>query len=83
MARPPADIAKIEEDGELAVLTLLLDSRTPWLWSIEELARELGSELHATDAAASLHSAGLVHRCNEFVFATRAAARFSRLVGGV
>jgi hypothetical protein len=82
MARP-ADIATIEENRELAVLTLLLDPRTPWLWSIEELARELGGELDADDAVASLHAAGLVHRCNEFVFATRAAARFSRLVGGV
>jgi hypothetical protein len=82
MARP-ADIATIEENRELAVLSTLLDPRTPWLWSIEELARELGGELDADDAVASLHAAGLVHRCNEFVFATRAAARFSRLVGGV
>ena len=82
MARP-ADIATIEENSELTVLTLLLDARTPWVWSIEELARELGSELDAHDAVASLRAAGLVHRCNDFVFATRAAARFSRLVGGV
>jgi hypothetical protein len=80
---PPPDIATIEENGELTVMTLLLDARTPWLWSIEELALELASKLDADDAVASLHAAGLVHRCNEFVFATRAAARFSRLVGGV
>jgi hypothetical protein len=78
-----ADIATIEEAAELAVLTLPLDLRAPRLWSIEELARELGSELDAGDAVASLHAAGLVHRCSEFVFATRAAARFGSLVGGV
>jgi hypothetical protein len=82
MARPP-DIATIEENAELALMALLLDPRTPWLWSIEELARELGGKLDADDAVASLRAAGLLHRCNGFVFATRAAARFSSLVGGL
>jgi hypothetical protein len=30
-------------------------------------------------ALVSLHAAGLVHRCREFVFPTRAAARFHQL----
>jgi hypothetical protein len=75
--------APSDEHSELVVLTLLLDEATPALWSLEELASELGDELHATDAVASLHGAGLVHRCDRFVFATRAATRFGRLLGGI
>jgi hypothetical protein len=77
------DDAPRDEHSELVVLTLLLDDSTPWLWSLEELARELEDELQATDAVASLHRAGLVHRAQQFVFATCAAARFSRLIGGI
>jgi hypothetical protein len=72
-----------DEHSELVVLTLLLDDATPALWSLEELASELGDELRATDAVASLHGAGLVHRCGRFAFATRAATRFSHLLGGI
>jgi hypothetical protein len=72
-----------DEHSELVVLTLLLDDATPVLWSLEELVSELGDELHVLDAVASLHGAGLVHRCGQFVLATRAATRFSRLLGGI
>jgi hypothetical protein len=75
--------APSDEHSELVVLTLLLEDATPALWSLEELASELGDEIHATDAVTSLHGAGLVHRCGRFVFATRAATRFSRLLGGI
>lgn len=72
-----------EEHSEGVVLTLLLDPDLPWLWSMDELGRELGDAVRAEDAVAGLHAAGLVHRCGEFVFATRSAAHFSRLVGGL
>jgi hypothetical protein len=34
---------------------------------------------HASFALGSLHADGLIHRCNEFVFPTLAAARFWQL----
>lgn len=65
---------------ERVVLALLLSSEGPGLWSVGELAQEVGSEVRAVDAVVGLHAAGLVHRCGEFVFVARAAARFGRLV---
>lgn len=46
------------------------------VWSVEELVAEIGRRLDTTDAVAALNAAGLIHRCGEFVFATRAAIRF-------
>ncbi|HEY8304522.1 MAG TPA: hypothetical protein VIG42_08040 [Solirubrobacteraceae bacterium] len=57
------------------ILTLLLSDRQ-CVWSVEELVMEIGRRLDTTDAVAALHGAGFVHRCGEFVFATRAAIRF-------
>lgn len=71
------------EHLELVVLTLLLDPEYPWVWSVAELGRQLGNALDAADTVASLDAAGLVHRCDRFVFPTRAAMQFSLLVGGL
>jgi hypothetical protein len=48
-------------------------------WSVAEVERELGEHIATVDAVASLQAAGLVHRCGEFVFATRAALCMDRL----
>jgi hypothetical protein len=37
------------------------------------LVLELGNPLDVEDALADLHGTGLVHRCSEFVWASRAA----------
>ncbi len=68
-----------EEAAQKGVLELLLspDSQRPW--SVAEIERERGDHIDTVDAVASLHAAGLVHRCGEFVFATRAALRMDRL----
>ena len=65
---------------EFGVLVLLLQAGAPSLWSLSELARELGCELAAARAVAGLHRAGLVHRCGEFVWPSRAASRFCELL---
>lgn len=67
-----------ERATDWAVLALLLDSDCA-PWSIEEVARSLGDEPTAVESLIRLHRAGLVHRCNEFVFATRPARRFEEL----
>jgi hypothetical protein len=67
------------EVTERGVLGVLMNSETPGLWSEAEVARELGDGLAVTDAVCALEAAGLVHRCQGFVFPTRAAARFDKL----
>ncbi|HEY5194385.1 MAG TPA: hypothetical protein VIJ39_11020 [Solirubrobacteraceae bacterium] len=47
------------------------DQQRPW--ALRELVLEIGSRIDVEDALARLHGAGLVHRCGEFVWATRAA----------
>jgi hypothetical protein len=61
------------------VLCLLLAAETQPIWAVAEVAREVGDKLATTDALASLQGAGLVHRCGDFVFATRAARYMDRL----
>jgi len=50
--------------------------QAPGLWSAEEVAREIGNPVATADALARLDGAGLIHRCEGFVFPSRAAARF-------
>lgn len=75
ISRMPADD---EERAEKGILSLLLASDSQRPWSIAELERERGEHLGTVDAVASLH-AGLIHRCGEFVFVTRAAVRMDDL----
>jgi len=77
--RSGADVAQADDNVERVVLALLLESRINGPWSMRELALEIGGELPATDAIRRLHAAGLVHRCEEFVWATRPATRFHQL----
>jgi hypothetical protein len=72
---PAAEIDQTEH----AILWLLLLSDPPGPWSVHEIALQLGSQVAAEDAVVNLHAAGLVHRCHEFVFPTRSAARFNQL----
>lgn len=78
---------RLHEDDLLqtAVLTILLDA-DPAQRSVDELVRELTAEPGdfarrdaVENAIRELVAAGLVHRHGEFVFATRAAARFDQL----
>lgn len=41
--------------------------------AVRELVLEIGDQIEVEDALAQLHGSGLVHRCGEFVWATRAA----------
>ena len=70
-----------EEDlrTQQAIIGMLVapDSQRPW--SITEVEREIGEDAMTADALAHLHAAGLIHRCGEFVFATRAAVQSDRL----
>ncbi|HMH58793.1 MAG TPA: hypothetical protein VK537_06405 [Galbitalea sp.] len=61
------------------ILGLLLTPDSQRLWSVAEVERETGEQLATADALASLHAVGLIHRCGEFVFATRAAFCMDRM----
>jgi len=71
--------AEQEVHDDTAVLNLLLHDtgRTPL--SVEEVIREIGRRINALDALARLHGSGLIHRCEDYVFATRAARRSREL----
>jgi hypothetical protein len=64
-----------EDDDRIdgAILGLLIDSPVPW--SVLEVEREIGDEIATADGLARLARAGLIHRFDGFVFATRTAAR--------
>ena len=66
-------VAEDEERVDAAVLALLLG--TDRLWSVEEVNREIGDPIEAADSLARLYGAGLIHRLEGFVFATRAAVQ--------
>jgi hypothetical protein len=65
------------EATEQGILTMLLANEV--LWSVDEVAREIGDRTATEDGIANLYGAGLVHRCGEFVFATRAAVRSAQI----
>jgi hypothetical protein len=65
-------------DGALLTSLLAADGQRPW--TVEEVEREMGDRLATTDSLMRLHRAGLIHRLDGYVFATRAALRGSQLV---
>jgi hypothetical protein len=67
-------VGEQDRKTEHAILTLLLSDRQ-CVWSLDELIAEIGRQLDTEDALGALKAAGLVHRCGEFVFATRAAIK--------
>ncbi|MGD1056312.1 MAG: hypothetical protein ABR992_02765 [Solirubrobacteraceae bacterium] len=75
---PP--VGRRSDELQFLVLALLLDRECRGPWSVDELAREVGFELGTSDAVVGLQAAGLAHCCGEFVFASRAASRFSQLL---
>jgi hypothetical protein len=61
------------------ILLLLLGDGEQRHWSESEIELEIGRHLPTVDALARLQAVGLIHRCGEFVFATRAAVRADAL----
>jgi hypothetical protein len=61
------------------ILNLLLDPNGPGLWTEDELAQEIANETAMTRSLAQLHTAGLIHHCQELVFPSQAATRFDTL----
>ncbi len=71
---PMHDQPNLDPDqADAAILGLLLEPDSQRPWSDDEIAREIGDRLTVTDGLARLAGAGLVHRLNSFVWASRAA----------
>lgn len=62
-----------DEMTDGAIFGLLSGSDDQRPWSVDEIARELGDHNRAVDGLARLYGSGLIHRCGESVWATRAA----------
>jgi hypothetical protein len=69
----PSSPTEYERHLESVVLGLLLTDH--WPWGLDEIARELGDNVAATDTVARLAAAGLIHRSDNLVFPTRTARR--------
>jgi predicted transcriptional regulator len=74
------DLEREESSADFGVLNLLLGDDTQRPWTVEEVARDIGDRLTADDSLARLYAAGLVHRLDGFVFATRPAGQAARLL---
>jgi Cu/Ag efflux pump CusA len=72
------DSAREEAHIDWAILNLIDEDN----WrprSIEEIIREYGNQLDALDSLDRLFSAGLIHRIDDFVFASRAPVRYHEI----
>lgn len=58
---------------EQAMLATLVSTEGHRPWSIHEMELEIGEHIAVIDGLRHLQSAGLIHRCHDFVWATRAA----------
>jgi hypothetical protein len=73
-------VAEREDIVDKAILALVLTPEEQRPWSVHEVELEMGDKLDTIDSLARLRAAGLVHRCGEFVFASRAALIAERLL---
>jgi hypothetical protein len=71
----------VEQDDRIdgSILAMLLDDDAQRPWTDDEVAREVGHANATLDSLGRLVAAGLVHRLDGFVFATRAAVHVRRL----
>jgi hypothetical protein len=58
---------------ESAIHALLIADESQRPWSIHEVTLEMDDAGATTDALRSLQGFGLIHRCGDFVWPTRAA----------
>jgi Mn-dependent DtxR family transcriptional regulator len=80
--QPTTDLIEQARSSEREILYLLSDPEDNQpLWSVEDLAREMENPC-VSDSLNALHRAGLIHRTSDgFVFASRAAVRYLKIVG--
>jgi hypothetical protein len=78
-AIPSPSIAEEDRAAEQAVMRLLLEERGPF--QVGEVATAVSGAIAAEDAIARLKRGGLIHECDGFIFASRAAVVSADLWG--
>jgi hypothetical protein len=78
-AQPTLTPAEADDQADASVLALLIEDDNQRPWAVDEVLRELGDELAATDALARLQAGGVIHRLEGFVFPARAALYYHRI----
>lgn len=73
------DPGEMSDEIQRLALFMLLARTSAGPCSLDELSRAVGDAEIAQLAVEGLHAAGLVHRLDEFVFATGPAVRFYEL----
>jgi hypothetical protein len=73
-------VADEERRADQAILALPLTPEEQRPWSVHEVELEMGDHLATVDSLARLRATGLIHRCGEFVFASRVALTAERLL---
>jgi hypothetical protein len=76
----PEDVPVSEEKVRRAILVLLVSSGSERPWSLGELEAEVDDPDAVQDGVRQLQGLGLVHRCEEFVWPTRAAVTADELL---
>jgi hypothetical protein len=79
---PDAEATPTKHDqktAESCILDRLTDAEDQRPWSLAELIRDFGDRLTTEDAISGLCASGLIHRCGELIFPTRAALRAVQL----
>lgn len=69
---PCVDVRTKEDTLRRAILGLLMQEGSRWPWALKELEAELGEPQAVQDVVRQLQGLGLVHRCEDFVWPTRA-----------
>lgn len=80
MSSEKATCANDEDRVDGALMELLLSPADQRPWTIDDLAREVGSMIEVEDGVSRLTRAGLVHRHDDLVVPTRAALRLVEVV---
>jgi hypothetical protein len=73
--------AEADDRIDSAILSLLLDDDSHRPWSEDEIGRAIGDTFAASDSLGRLARAGLIHRIDPYVFASRSAVEFERVAG--
>lgn len=75
----PMSVAEQDAQTDSAILEVLLDDDAQRPWSEHEIALVLDDPIAASDGLGRLFRAGLIHRLDGFVFASRAALHAAEL----